>query len=475
MLSPITLTRDAPLQQQLYQWLRDLIESLPHGARMPSTRLLAEQVGVSRITVLLTYERLIAEGHLETRPATGTFVSRAAAPARKPVDEAPPPAAVSDDQDAAPDAVGRPDPALFPTGRWRRLMLDALNHSGAQRSDAPAGSPALRDALARWLATVRGIAVDPQQIILVNGRRHGLHLIAHLVRRRGARAVLENPGDPLVADALAGEGFKLLRVPVDRDGLATDRLPAGDAALIHVTPTHQRPLGVALAPGRRQALLAWAAHAGALVLKDDCDGELRYDGSRLPSLLGMGARDGVVLLAGFVSALGPWIKLCYLVMPEHLVGAALRLRHLLDDSHHALEEVALASLIDSGAYARHLLRLSRTYGARADALRAALQRGFGADTRIWGGQAGLRLTWLPPVSGAAKPLAALAVRCGLEAQALRVEAHAGAPACEAIALGFGALSETQIAARVAQFADVASSLPGVLAEPQPSEILLSRD
>jgi len=463
MLIPLNLTRDQPLQQQLYEQLQDLIASarLRPGVRMPSTRALAEQFGISRNTTLLTYERLIAEGYLETLPAKGTFVVRPPVRLARGLAETQRPLGLLPGSGQLPleeARVGRPDPSLFPVGRWRALMRNALDGMGARLgSDDPGGSPALRNAIADWLSTSRGLAVAPEQVVLVNGRQQALHIIAHLTLRPGARAVVEDPCDPTAAAALGAEAAKLIRVPVDADGLRTDCLPVcqpgGEVALVHVTPEHQRPLGVTMSRGRRIALLAWAQRAGALVLEEDCEGELRYGDTNVPSLLSLDTDERVILLGGFCTSLGPWIGMAYLVLPHRLLTAAQVARRMIDDSRRRLEETALAELLESGFYARHLHRLGKAYANRRDALMTALRHNFGEPAATWGEHAGLHLSWFPPpYVGSPAHLAPLARRCGLEAVAVALDTPGRPPVMQPVLLGFGALPERQIAVRVAQFA-----------------------
>jgi GntR family transcriptional regulator/MocR family aminotransferase len=456
MLIPVNLVPDQPLQQQLFEQLRELIVAgrLRPGTRMPSSRMLADQFAISRNTAVLTYERLIAEGYLQTAPAKGTFV--AAHPAQS-ASQGWPPRLIECTGHADPAAeppVGRPDPSLFPAVRWRVLMRGALDGLGAHAgTDHPAGQPAMRNAIANWLSASRGLAVAPDQVVLTHGRQQALHLVAHLALQAGARAVVEDPCDANAAAALVGETAELVRVPVDEGGLCTDRLPDGEAALVHVTPEHQRPLGVALARSRRTELLAWAARAGALVLEEDCEGELRYGDMHLPALMSLDTTERVVLLGGVSSSLGPWLDLAYLVLPHRLIRAALVARRLLDDSRNGLEQVALAELFESGGYARHLHRLRKDYAGRRDALTTALRRHFDARSRIWGDHAGLHLAWFPlPETGSSPYLAAMARRCGLDAAALPADMRARVPAGQAVLIGFGMLPERHIEARVGQFA-----------------------
>ncbi len=207
------------------------------------------------------------------------------------------------------------------------------------------------------------------------------------------RIVVEDPCDADAAAAMAGEGGTLVRVPVDADGLRTDHLPDGDAALIHVTPEHQRPLGSVLSRDRRFALLQWAARAGALILEEDIDGELRYGGMTAPSLMSLDRSERVILLGGFSVSLGPWLDIAYMVLPRWLVPFALAARRLIDDSRNSLEQAALADFLGGGGYARHVHRLTKAYAIRRDALLVALGRHLGGSGLVWGQQAGLHLAW----------------------------------------------------------------------------------
>ena len=508
MLIPLKLVRDQPLQQQLYDQLQTLIATsrLQPGTRMPSTRMMAEQFAISRITVLLTYERLIAEGYLQTMPAKGTFVARApngcrgshgglgavtaggAGFGRTPAEAGRHPQAgpqlewnndrashtrtPSQRERTAPvfagpshlslleQRIGRPDPSLFPVARWRALLRSALDRFGAgSPPDHPAGSPVLRSAIAGWLSSSRGLAVAQDQVILVNGRQQALHLAALLLLRPGDRVVVEDPGDHLVACAYTSQGAGLVPVPVDGDGLRTDLLPAGKAALVHVTPEHQRPLGVLLAPERRTALLEWAAQADAMVLEEDCDGEFRYGGMEASPLMSLDQAERVIHIGSFSAALGPWLTLGYMVVPRLLIIPALALRRLIDGGTSWLEHAALAEFLESGAYARHVHRLRKAYLARREALTAALREHFGASMGVRGGGAGLHLAWhIPPALGPAATIADLARNCGLEAAAV---AHA---ATQAVLLGFGAVSEQQIQAGVQRLAALQRANEVLIAE-----------
>jgi GntR family transcriptional regulator/MocR family aminotransferase len=477
--------------------------------------MMAEQFAISRMTVLLTYERLIAEGFLETRPAAGTFV--APSPARPvyrfAVDASslalahPPkePASPTDRRNgpafAVPNVrVGSADPSLFPAQRWRSLIRHGLDRIGTRfEREHPAGHPALRDAIAQWLSTSRGLPVTADQVMLLKGRQQALHVVARLAShpcegrrvlgrctapngepparvhgaealppeprnttndndatKHPARIVVEDPCDADAAAAMVGAGVALLRIPVDCDGLRTDHLPPGGSALIHVTPEHQRPLGVVLSRDRRIALLHWAANAGALVLEEDIDGELRYGDMNVPSLMSLDRSERVILLGGFVASLGPWLDLAYLVLPRWLIQYAQTMRRWIDDSRGGFEHAVLAEYLASGGYARHLHRVTKIYAGRRDALLTGLRRHLGAGTRVWGAQSGLHLAWFPaPELGSPDYLAASARRLGLDAASVREDT---------VLLGFGATDEHHIEAALRR---LAAALPATSEELPP--------
>jgi GntR family transcriptional regulator / MocR family aminotransferase len=448
MLIPLKLLRDQPLQQQLYEQLRELIVSarLADGARMPSTRMLADQFSIARITVLLSYERLLAEGYLTTIPAKGTFVSQAPAP--QPVL-----AAARRARDPAGVAVpaGRPDARLFPAGRWRALVRDALGSLGASfAADHQDGDPALRRAIAFWLSTSRGLTIEADQIVLANGRQHALHVAVHLLLRPGARVVIEAPCDPRAEALIVSTGATVIRIPVDQSGIRTELLPDGPVAMALVTPEHQRPLGAVLSEARRQTLLAWAERSGATVIADDVDGELRYEAMDARPLMSLDRGDRVIHLGGFALSLGPGVQLACLAVPRRLIAAARAAGRLIDEHAGRLETTALAGLLESGAYARHLHHVRKIYLSRRDTLMRSLWRHFGEDGRIDGQTGGLHFVWHPPHRlGLASVVADLARYHGLNAVSF---------GADALLMGFGTPDESHIEAGVLHLANALASV-----------------
>lgn len=399
LLVNVDRSRAAPLQDQIYEQIRDLIVTgrLKVSARMAATRLLAEQLGVSRNTVVLAYERLIAEGYLETSPAFGTFVS-GNPPKRIP-------GAQARSADARPangnhgshrQPFASPDPQLFPTNAWRRLLLSLLERNdGRSGANTPNGHEALQQSIAAWLGYSRGIAVSPQQAIVVAGRHQAYDIAARLLVRRGSRVVVEAPGFPGAARVFGAMGAELVPVEVDEHGIDAGALPAGQFALAHVTPGRQYPIGGMLPQARRDRLVAWAHAAGARIIEDDCDGTFHYNGAQ-PAPLKSQDRHGLVFYMGsFANALGPQLSLGYVVPPPDLLDAARDVTSLLDNGNCWMEQLALANFIDSGGYGRHLLQLRKVYLARRNDLIESMRRNFG-NPRLVGTENGTYVTWILP-------------------------------------------------------------------------------
>lgn len=394
--------RGAPLQNQLFEQLRYLIVSgqMKPESRVIATRFLSEQLNVSRTTVLLAYERLIAEGYLETRPAIGTFVSRTPPDGTAAPKPHPAPISVPARQECAIDFAIAPDDQLFPFKSWLRATQTVLDRH--ERRSVPidylpndSGLPALRAVIREWLAFHRGITADPEQVIIVAGVQQALAIAASLAGVRGRMVVTENPGEPQVSALFAGLGARLYDCPVDEQGLDTALLPEEPAALLHATPSYQRPLGAMLPLDRREKLLAWAAENGALLLEDDSDGDFRYQGSAQPALFTLAPPGRVIYLRRFSETMNPGLRLVYLVVPPEMVKIAQRIKASLDSGTPRLEQQVLAEFILSGGYDRHLRMTRKILLERRDALILALTRHFG-DIKLLGTGAGTSVNWLLP-------------------------------------------------------------------------------
>jgi GntR family transcriptional regulator/MocR family aminotransferase len=481
---PLTIRRHAPapLQSQIVEQIRRLVAEgiLAPESRVPSTRALSEQLGVSRNTVTLAYDLLIAEGILEAESSAGTMVSRRlpeafvrVAPTFTPVNGKSPTGAARRapaferrgprlyDARAPPLVydfrLGQPDPALFPFSTWRKLVVDHVGRAGAAlvRYGDASGHRPLRDAIAAHLRLARGISCEADQIVVVAGCQEGLNLVARVLVAPGVDVVVEDPCYEGAALVFASYGARLIGAPVDDEGLRIDRLPA-EAALAYVTPSHQFPLGPTLSLGRRLALLDWATRTGAYVVEDDYDSDFRYDGSPLLALQALDRAGATIYVGTFSKSIGAGIRLGYVVLPPALVDAARGAKGLLDNGHPWLEQAVAAEFLASGRFERHLQRIRRRYQMRRDCLLHELRRHFGT-CRVDGAEGGMHVAWhmppeMPPVAELQRQLAGQ----GVGVYSLRTApVHIGTPAPEhdAIVLfGYPSLTEERIREAVERIA-----------------------
>jgi GntR family transcriptional regulator / MocR family aminotransferase len=418
-----------PLYRQLYDELRGAILGgrLGSGSRLPSTRDLAADLGVSRNTVSNAFLQLCAEGYLEGKVGSGTYVSRSlpddlllARPSARPEAPRMPPSARADSglsrrgkllavtPATATVRRGRPRafrsgvPALdaFPSETWARLAARCWR--GAPQSlfgyGDPAGYRPLREAIAEYLGAVRAARCSWEQVIVVSGSQQALDLGARVLLDPGDTAWVEDPCYPAARGALVGSGARLAPVTVDSEGLdvAAGETRAVDARLAYITPSHQYPLGVTMSLARRLALLDWANRSGAWILEDDYDSEYRYSGRPLSSLQGLDDGGRVLYLGTFSKVLSPALRLGYLVVPPDLVDAFVAARALVDRHSPMMEQAVLVEFIAEGHFARHVRRMRSLYAERRDALVEALGRGLAGLIEVGAVDAGLHLVgWLP--------------------------------------------------------------------------------
>ncbi len=381
----------------LFAQIRDAVISgrVGPGDRMPPTRQVADQLGISRHTVTTVYGRLVAEGYLEGRAGGGTVVAdttsqasagaRAGARARPPSPVRPARAVTPDEPgvDPAPAGgfdlrIGRPDPALFPVQRWRQSVAAALHAAPVGDAD-PAGVPALRRSLARWVGRSRGVETTADQVTVTAGAQQAIDLITRVVLRPGDRVAVEDPGYIPVRRLLEAIGMRVVPVPVDHDGLVVEAIPPRVRA-VYTTPSHQSPTGAALALPRRRALLSFANRHDAVIIEDDYDSEYRHSDRPLEPLHRLDDCGRVVYLGTFSKTLSPALRLAFVVWPEPLVTAAAAWRTLMDGRPPGITQQALHRFITDGFLEAHLRRVRKVYRERhavvADWVDGAAARGL---------------------------------------------------------------------------------------------------
>ncbi len=454
----VELDRSAPrsLRAQLEDELREAIrgDRLPAGARMPATRVLAADLGLSRRLVVDAYSQLLAEGYLVARRGAGTFVAAAAGAATRPARGPRPPRLRFD------FFPGNPDLSTFPREAFLRAMRETLRTApdSALGYPDPRGAGALRRALAEHLRRVRGVAADPRALVVTAGVAQGFALLAAALGE--VRLAVEDPGLPPHRAILASRGAELVALPVDEHGARVEELTSakgGPLDGVLVTPAHQSPTGVALGSRRRAALLAWAKDSGGLILEDDYDAEFRYDRLPLGALQGL-APDHVVYLGTVSKSLAPGLRLGWLVLPPALVEPVVQAKMLADQGCSVLDQLALAEMLSSGAYDRHLRAARRRYRSRRDALLKAVETHI-EGARVTGVAAGLHATVrLPdPVDGG--ELMAAAARHSVGAYPLGLAYLEPRLLDDGLILGYANLAEPAIEEGIRRLGEALAELP----------------
>ncbi|MGF6916980.1 PLP-dependent aminotransferase family protein [Paraburkholderia sp. 40] len=397
------------LSGQIYRQLRaGILEGrLAGGTRLPSTRDLATQLGVSRKTTLDVFERLLSEGYLSARAGSGTFVAdglerlpversahaRAAARSReRAAAQAKAAARAQPLWEQMPDSLPLPRPSvpspldfiggatdktLFSFDVWRRCVNHALR--GQARSPGTyrdaAGEQQLRLAISRYLAFNRAVSSNWEDVIVTQGAQHALDLMARITLRPGEIAAIEDPGYPPAHACFKVTGARVVPVPVDREGLIVGKLP-DKARLVYVTPSHQFPLGMPMSLERRVELLEWAQKRGAVIIEDDYDCEYRFEGRPMEPLKSLDRAGLVAYVGTFSKTIFPELRIGYLVPPASLHGPLLMARQIADCHGCTLTQAALASFMLNGDFARHLRRMHKAYAARRAMLLEHLQGGL---------------------------------------------------------------------------------------------------
>jgi GntR family transcriptional regulator / MocR family aminotransferase len=407
-------TSPVALHRQLAAHLRDAIVAgeLGGGTRLHASRALAAQLGVSRNTVTQAIDQLVAEGYLETRTGAGTYVAhglvqrvreagdaaadvqaRISARARRLPRRAHDPDGGSEPALFRP---GVPDLALFPDALWRRVANRWLERTTTRGYGDPCGYRPLREAIATHLRQTRGVAHGAENVIVAEGTRTALALIADVLLDPGDVLAIEDPGYAAMREAASAAGAAIAGVPLDGDGFDVARAPA-DARLAYVTPSHQYPTGVVMGLRRRLELLAWARAADAYVVEDDYDAEFRYDGAPLPALQALDPSAGadraarVLYVGTFSKTLAPGLRIAYVVVPDALVDAFAAARAVVSGGPAFPVQAALAAFVADGHFALHVRRASARYRERRDALVSALERRLGGAVRVEGAATGLHV------------------------------------------------------------------------------------
>jgi DNA-binding transcriptional MocR family regulator len=470
------LTLDRPagrLAGQVAAGLRAAVRDgrLTPGGRLPSTRDLAEDLGVSRGVVVTAYEQLVAEGLLVSRQGDGTRVAPLppAVPAEPPRSDAHRRTlSLAEGTDAGPAdppgiaydlRPGKPDLASFPRERWAATLRDVLRdlpHTALTYPD-PAGVVELRAELAAYLSRVRAAVATPDTVVVTAGVAQVLATLPRVLIEEGHRLLaVEDPLGHHQIPMLRATGIVPVGVPVDEEGIDVAALARTAARAVLVTPAHQFPTGVVLSPSRRAALVAWARDVDAVIIEDDYDGEFRYDREPVGCLQGL-APERVVLAGSVSKALSPALRLGWSVAPPWLAVRLRAARALHDLGSSVLDQHVLARLIAGGDYSRHLRLMRRRYRDRRDAFVSALAHRL-PDVRVHGVSAGLHAYAELPSSCDEAAVVARAAGLGVAVEGvapMRVDGH-GPPA---VVVGYARLPERRLAEAVLLLADAIEARP----------------
>ncbi|WP_328525441.1 MocR-like pyridoxine biosynthesis transcription factor PdxR [Kribbella sp. NBC_00359] len=483
----------------LADWLTDRLRAaisdgrLPLGTRLPATRVLAAELRISRGVVTEAYQRLTEDGHITARARAGTTVVAAPLTTTAPPEHRAGGAAaqhagevdgsrrtptegrglrarrdgkgavveqpgldVFDSLRAAPARIdltpGVPDLAAFPRSAWLRAERTVLNdlESSAFGYGDPAGTPALRRAVANWLARNRGVAADPDDLIIVAGVSQAIGLVAQVLKDRGITEIaVEDPGSLGSRQHLQNWGLTTTPIPVDGDGLRVDLLRASGAGVVMATPAHHFPTGVVLEGERRRELIQWAADGG-LILEDDYDAEHRYDRPPVPALRAM-LTDQVIYAGSVSKLLAPSLRIGWMLPPPQHKDALIGMKRLADLGNAALPQLTLAQLMESGELERQLRFLRRRHRTRRDAMVDAV-RNYLPTATVHGAAAGLHLTITFDDSSNDVELAAAALHKGVKTHPLSW--HCQLPHAPGLVLGYAARTPTEITEAIAIIAEV---------------------
>jgi GntR family transcriptional regulator / MocR family aminotransferase len=458
-----------PLAGQLYEQLRLAITTgrLQPGDKLPPSRQLAGQLGISRHTVITAYDRLAAEGYIEGHAGGGSVVAaamraqpqparRAAAlrPARRfegwvPYFQPPRPGYRFDLR------PGLPDPALFPAAARRRRLATAVGVGPALLYGDPAGDARLRRAIAAWVSRSRSVVADQDTVVTTCGSQHAIDLVARVLLEPGDCVAVENPGYVPVPRLFRALGATVVGVPVDDQGLMVDLLPPA-ARIVYVTPSHQYPLGMTMSMPRRKALLQWVEHRNAAIIEDDYDSEFRYVDRPLEPIQRLDEHGRVVYVGSFSKTFSPSLRLGFAVLPEPLAGPLAALRQCTDWHPPTVIQAALADFITDGLLEKHIRRCRLIYAERRRMLTDALSGPLADYLASLTPDAGLHVSAVLRNGLREDQVLQAAADHGITTFGLHDCFHSG-PGQHGLLLGFGAVSSADMPAALRTLRDILAS------------------
>lgn len=459
----LELDGNGPIYEQLSRALRRSIlqGALKPRARLPATRQLAEELGLSRNTVLIAYEMLVAERLALSMKGSGTYVAAntlSATATRRVAATMPaqsryatrlrqlfPMASHRLETTVRYDLrYGEPmlDPALVTA--WRKELSRAASRCDLNYPPSN-GLRELREAVCEYVARRRGVVCAPADVLIVNGTQQAISLLARVLVDEGSSVVVEEPHYPYAVNALRAHGARIVSVKTDSEGLDCETLPRQGVRMVYVTPSHQFPSGVEMSHARRLALLRYAAEQRCWILEDDYDGEFRHEGHATSALRSLDLEDRVIYVGTFSKTLFPALRLGYLICPPSLRSDLIGAKCFDDLASGAIEQTAMAAFMGNGGFERHLRKAAVELRHRRGALLSGLQQHCAEDIRVTHSSAGMHVVgWLPGWHGSRMPSLVEAARSrGLGLHPI-APYYAGTPPCSGLLLGFASLSIAQL-------------------------------
>ncbi|MBD8006502.1 MocR-like pyridoxine biosynthesis transcription factor PdxR [Bacillus norwichensis] len=438
-----------PLYLQLYQYLKEEIQTggIPSLKRLPSIRGLADDLHISKTTVQMAYQQLLAEGYVESKERSGYFVVEME---KEPFGDLPPFSKTTREKKSTAVRkhiqfdfyMSHIDVEHFPFRKWRACVNQNLNPHFLSYGDKQ-GEPGLRASISRYLRQARAVNCTEEQIVIGSGTQTVMRLLCQLIELDGKKIAMEEPGYDGVRHVFQGMGFEMSPVKLEADGINLDALEQSGAKIVYITPSHQFPLGMVMPITKRIRLLQWAEENDGLIIEDDYDGEFRYHGKPIPSLQGLDAHGNVIYAGTFSKSLMPAIRMSYIVLPEKLLHIYQAFKY--DQTVSRLHQKTMQTFMESGEWERHIRRMRKIYQKKHDLLIQTIKNTMGDYVNITGQNAGLHIVTQIKSSKTADELVEIAERVGVKVYSTTanwsIEQEKGYPL---ILLGFGGLSEKQI-------------------------------
>ncbi len=432
------------LYVQIYEYIKSEIRGgrLSCGEKLPSTRVLAGNLQVSRSTVDLAYEQLVSEGYLEARPGSGYYVGQ--------VEELyglgsllhkSPSGKKQAGKHLVDFSTGAIDMGAFPFGTWRKLnkLVLAEDEGSLFRLGDPQGDLELRETISKYLHASRGANIRPEQLIIGAGNEY-LFLLLEKILGRNRKIALEKPTYGKAYSSFQSFGYEISRIPMDKNGMSVEALKESGAEIAYVMPSHQYPTGVVMPIGRRQELLRWAGEAeGRFIIEDDHDSEFRYKGRPIPCLQSIDRRDKVIYIGTFSKAIAPAIRISFMALPQPLLEVYQEYYRFFSSTVSRIDQRILQHFMEEGHFERHLNRMRKTYRTKHEEI-LQLLKPFRGKFDIQGENAGTYLVLTSKEGKKEAELIALAEQVGVKVYGMSQKHDLEHEEYHAILLGFGGLS-----------------------------------